>query len=133
MRLKMDIQLRKFLKKAVVLSVASAAYAVWLWKDLALGTVLLSSNVLSVVGMSFFVWGLIGLVHNMHALAALTYSLRYVMHMVRNVRNKDAATGKEVISYVDYVASIEKRENIPWCFLAAAGFTALSVVLWLLR
>lgn len=129
----MNMQLRKFLKKAVVLSVVSAAYAVWLWKDLELGTVLLSANVLSVVGMSFFVWGLIGLVHNMHALAAFTYSLRYVMHMVRNVRNKDDATNKEVITYVDYVASIEKRENIPWCFLAAAGFTALSIVLWLLR
>lgn len=127
----MNAKLRKFLKKAVIVTAVSAGYAVWLWHGMGLGFLRVSANALSVVGMVFFVWGLMGLVHNTHALAAFTYSMRYVLHLVRNVRNKDDATNKNVITYVDYVASIEKRENIGWCMIAAGGFTLLSLVFWL--
>lgn len=128
----MNYELRKFLKKAVIVTVVSVGYAVWLWHGMGLGFLRVSANALSVVGMVFFVWGLMGLVHNTHALAAFTYSMRYVLHLVRNVRNRDDATNKDVITYVDYVASIEKRHNIGWCMIAGAAFTLLSLVLWLL-
>lgn len=128
----MKDSLRKFLTKSVAVALASALYAIWLWKDTELTIIQLAANVLSVVGMVFIVWGLIGLVHNAHALAAFTYSFRYVMHIVRNARNKDDTTNKRVITYAEYVETIEKRDNIPWCFIAGAIFTAISVVLWLI-
>lgn len=128
----MNVMLRKFLRKAAIVAIAFGGYSVWLWHGLGLGFLRVAANALSVIGMVMFVWGLMGLVHNTHALAAFTYSLRYVLHMVRNVRNKDDATNKDVISYVDYVAAMDKRENVAWCMIAAAGFTLLSLLLWLL-
>ena len=128
----MNDTLRKFLKKATIVTVLSAAYALWFWKDAGLSAGLLCANVLSVIGMVFFVWGLLGLVHNTHAMAAFSYSFRYVMNMVRNLKNNDAATDEAIIEYHEYVSSYEKRGNVLWCFAAAAGFTVLSLVLWFL-
>ncbi len=127
----MKEEFRKFLTKSIAIALAAALYAIWLWKDAGLAPVQLAANVISVVGMVFMVWGLIGLVHNAHALAAFTYSFRYVMHIIRNARNKDDVTNKSVITYAEYVETIEKRENVAWCFIAGAIFTAISLVLWL--
>ncbi len=122
--------LRKFLKKAAVITLLSAGYALWLWRDSALDRALLTANVLSVVGMVFFVIGLFGLVHNTKALAAFTYSFRFVANMVRNARNRDAATDEEIISYPDYLAQKEKWPTVPLYLLAAALFTGLSLLIW---
>ena len=128
----MSYSFRKFLKKSVVVTILSVGYALWLWWEKDLGLLRLASNTLSVVGMVFFIWGLLGLVHNTHAMAAFSYSFRYVMNMVRNLKNRDDATDERIIEYHEYVASYEKRDNILWCFIAAAGFTALSMALWYL-
>jgi hypothetical protein len=58
--------------------------------------------------------------------------LSYVMNMVRNLKNRDDATDERIIEYHEYVASYDKRDNLLWCFIAAAGFTVLSLALWLL-
>ena len=128
----MSNYLRKFLKKAILITVVSACYALWLWRDAGFGVGRLCANVLSVVGMVFFIYGLIGLVHNTHALAAFSYSFRYVAHMVRNLRNRDAVTGKDIITYPDYVASYTKWKDVHLVFAAAAVFTVLSLVNWAL-
>lgn len=128
----MSDTLRKFLKKAVVITVLSTVYALWFWKDAGLSAGLLCANVLSVVGMVFFVYGLIGLVHNTHALGAFTYSFRYVVNMVRNARNRDDATDKEIISYPEFVASYVKWPDVHLAFIAAAILIVLSLVLWFL-
>ena len=128
----MSYSFRTFLKKSVVVTILSAGYALWLWWDNHLGLLRLLSNPLSVVGMVFFVWGLLGLVHNTHAMAAFSYSFRYVMNMVRNLKNRDDATDERIIEYHEYVASYDTRDNLLWCFIAAAGFTVLSLALWLL-
>lgn len=128
----MSYDFRVFLKKSIVVTVLSAAYGLWFWRDAGLSAGLLCANVLSLVGLVFFVWALLGVVHNVHAMAAFSYSFRYVMNMVRNARNRDAATDENIIEYHEYVASYEKRKNVPWCFLAAAAFTALSLILWLI-
>lgn len=128
----MSYTFRNFLKKAIVVTVLSAAYALWFWKDAGLGAGLLCANVLSVIGMVFFIWGLLGLVHNTHAMAAFSYSFRYVMNMVRNLKNHDDATDEPIIEYHEYVASYEKRDNVPWCFVVAVAFTAVSLAIWYL-
>lgn len=128
----MSYSFRKFLKKSVVVSSLAAGYALWLWWGKDLGLLRLLANAFSVVGMVFFVWGLLGLVHNTHAMAAFSYSFRYVFNMVRNLKNRDDATDERIIEYHEYVAGYDKRDNVPWCFIAAAGFTVLSLALWFL-
>ena len=128
----MSYSLRKFLKKSTIVTILAVGYSIWLWWGKNLGLLRLAANTLSVVGMVFFVWGLLGLVHNTHAMAAFSYSFRYVVNMVRNLKNRDDATDEEIIEYHEYVASYEKRDNILWCFIAAAGFTVLSLALWFL-
>ena len=128
----MSYKFRKFLKKSVILTVLSICYSLWFWRNDGLAFLRLLANTLSVAGMAFFVWGLINLVHNTHALAAFSYSFRYVVNMVRDLKNRDAATNEPIIEYHEYVSSYEKRENVLWCFVIGAVLTALSLILWYL-
>ncbi len=128
----MKYELRKFLKKAAVITLLSGGYSIWLWRDSVLPLPLLIANILSVIGMVFLVVGLFGLVHNTKALAAFTYSFRFVANMVRNARNRDAATDEEIISYPDYRDQSEKWPTVPYYLAAAALFIGLSLLIWAL-
>ncbi len=127
-RKNMKFELRKFIKKAALITAVSAAYSLWLWKDAGKDFWRLCSDVTSVIGLVFLVIGVFSLVHNLRGLVAFTYSFRYVGNMIRNVRNRDAATDETIPGYVEYRNDVETWKNAPLYLIAAALFTGISLV-----
>ncbi len=126
----MKYQFRNFLKKAVIIILIGSVYSLWFWRDAGLPLVQLLSNGCSVIGMVFLVVGLFALVHDANGLTAFTYSFRFVGNMIRNVRNKDAATDESVPDYVEYRNSVDAWGTGPLYLLAAVLFIGASLLLW---
>lgn len=123
-------KVKRFWKKAVIITLIGFVYPLWLWKDSDMSAGLLAANVCSVVSLLFFVYGIVGVLHNVHALAAFTYSFRYVAHMVKNARNRDTLTDQEIPSYADYIASYEKWEDVPVAFAFFGVTFVLFLFIW---
>ncbi len=124
----MKFELGKFIKRAALIIAIAIAYSLWLWKDSGKDLWRLCSDVTSVIGLVFLVVGVFSLVHNMRGLVAFTYSFRYVGNMIRNVRNRDAATDETIPGYVEYRNEVETWSNAPLYLIAAVLFIGISLV-----
>lgn len=125
-------EMRSYWKKACLVMILGAAYSLWLWRDADMERTLLLSNVLAVIAMLFFLVALAGVLHNLHALAAFSYGLRYVAHIFRNFRDRDELTGERMISYADYIQTYKRWKSVPLSFSLFGIFLLLSLAVWFL-
>ena len=125
-------ELRRYWKKACTVIALGTVYCLWLWRDVAMEPVLFISNVLAVISLLFLLIALAGVMHNIHALSIFSYSMRYLSHLFRNLRNRDELTGEPMIGYSDYIQSYKKWNTVPVSFLLFFIFISLSLLVWFL-
>ena len=109
--------------------ILGALYSLWLWRDAAMSK-LLVANVLSVIAMLFLIVAIAGVLHNVHAMAAFSYSFRYLSHLFRNLRDRDMLTNEKMISYADYIKGYTKWKTVPVSILFFFIFMVLSMAVW---
>lgn len=118
-------------KMPCIVTAVGAAYSLWLWRDAAMSTLLIS-NILSVIAMLFFMVAIAGILHNIHAMAAFSYSFRYLSHIFRNLRDRDMLTNEKMMSYADYIQGYTKWKSVPVSFAFFFIFLTLSMAVWLI-
>lgn len=108
---------------------AGTLYSFWLWRD-AVMSKLFAANVLSVIAMLFLVTAIAGVLHNVHAMAAFSYSFRYLSHLFRNLKDRDMLTNEKMMSYADYIQGYRKWKTVPASFFFFFIFISLSMAVW---
>lgn len=121
--------LREFLPTAGVLTLVGIALSFLLRHNFGTDGLLYFVDLLFLIGMVFFTYGLIHLVGNVDMFASLAYGVRVLRDIFAN-RQQRASTLKE--GYLEYRKSRKKHRDIWFLMGFAAGFFALSILVHLI-
>ncbi len=117
-----------FLKKALILSSAGILFSAllqWIGSGGLSLTAVFLTNTLFYVGMSFFVAGLISLVHNIGAFNGLIYGAKCVAAVFRG---KQKTSLQMIDGYAEFCAGRRSYDHVAQLMVCAIAFFTLSVL-----
>jgi hypothetical protein len=118
-----------FWKKALLVSFLGILVSVFLLSASVGSRSTFFTDALFWVGMSFFVFGLASLSHNMGAFNGLIYGAKCAFEVFRG-RQK---TSRQMIDgYVDFCSDRRRFKDVPQLMVCAFTFFSLSVISWLI-
>lgn len=119
----------RWLKTTAVLT-ALALAAVWLrGRSTELTGAMLISDLCFAEGMTFLIWGTIGLLGNMHMFTSFTYGVKYMKRLFCGER-ADARAAKD--DYLAYRSSRRHHDDVAFLLGVGAVFMMISVAAALL-
>lgn len=117
------------LKTAAVLTAAALAF-VWIrGKSAAVTGAVLISDVCFALGMAYLIWGMIGLLGNLHMFTSFTYGVKSVKRLFRGERMNP---GEAKEDYLTYRSSRRHHDDVPFLLGVGAVLMMLSVAAALL-
>lgn len=112
------------LKTAATLTVV-ALVCVWIrGQGVVVTGAMLVSDVCFALGMAFLIWGMIGLLGNVHMFTSFTYGMKSMKRLFRGERMK-ALEAKE--DYLTYRSSRRRHDDVPFLLGVGAVCLLLSV------
>ena len=112
------------LKTAAVLTAAALAFVLIRGQGTALTGAVLISDVCFALGMAYLIWGMIGLLGNLHMFTSFTYGVKSAKRLFRGER-VNAREAKE--DYLAYRNSRRHHDDVPFLLGVGAVLMMLSV------
>ena len=116
-----------FWKKALLVSLLGVLVSVFLLSASLGSRSAFLTDALFWVGMSFFVFGLASLSHNMGAFNGLIYGAKCAFEVFRG---KQKTSRQMIDGYVDFCSGRRRFKDVPQLMVCALIFISMSVISW---